>query len=115
MRTFKWWILGLLLATPMLAAPSFAVDGPITATDNVKARLVSEAAAVGPGQSVWVALEFTIRDGWHTYWRNPGDSGQATTLQWSLPAGFTAGDILRRKRVGSFARMCVVLKMPPWN
>jgi thiol:disulfide interchange protein DsbD len=94
MRTFKWWILGLLLAAPMLGAPSFAVDGGIVATDNVKARLVSETAAVGPGQSIWVALEFTIRDGWHTYWRNPGDSGQATTLKWTLPAGFTAGDIV---------------------
>jgi thiol:disulfide interchange protein len=39
-------------------------------------------------------LEFDIRDGWHTYWRNPGDSGQATQLTWQLPAGFTAGDIV---------------------
>jgi DsbC/DsbD-like thiol-disulfide interchange protein len=41
-----------------------------------------------------VALEFNIRDGWHTYWRNPGDSGQATSLKWQLPPGFTAGDIV---------------------
>jgi thiol:disulfide interchange protein DsbD len=39
-------------------------------------------------------LEFNIRDGWHTYWRNPGDSGQATALKWQLPPGFTAGDIV---------------------
>jgi thiol:disulfide interchange protein DsbD len=42
----------------------------------------------------WVALELEIRDGWHTYWRNPGDSGQATSLAWQLPPGFTAGDIV---------------------
>ena len=34
-----------------------------------------------------------IRDGWHTYWRNPGDSGQATKIVWDLPAGFKAGEI----------------------
>ncbi len=90
MQLFKWWILACLLASP--AARS--LPGNVVATDNVKARLVSETAAIGPGQSVWVALELNIRDGWHTYWRNPGDSGQATTLAWTVPPGFTAGDIV---------------------
>ena len=86
----KYWLLGLLLASPA----AFALSGNAVATDNVKAQLVSEVSAIAPGQSFWVALEFNIRDGWHTYWRNPGDSGQATRLAWQLPAGFTAGDIV---------------------
>ncbi len=90
MRTFKWLILGCLIASPA----AHAVSGGVVATENVKARLVSEAGAIAPGQSIWVALELNIRDGWHTYWRNPGDSGQATTLAWSLPPGFTASEIL---------------------
>ncbi len=90
MRIFKWLILGTLLASPA----AFSLSGPTVATANVKARLVSEAASVGPGQTLWVALEFNIREGWHTYWRNPGDSGQATTLAWTLPPGFTAGEIV---------------------
>jgi thiol:disulfide interchange protein len=90
MRTAKIWLLSLLLASPA----AFPLSGNVAATDNVKARLVSEVSAVAPGQSFWVALEFNIRDGWHTYWRNPGDSGQATTLKWQLPPGFTAGDIV---------------------
>ncbi len=61
--------------------------------DNVQARLISEQVAVAPGTPLWVALEFKIRAGWHTYWRNPGDSGKATTLQWDLPQGFSAGEI----------------------
>jgi len=84
MRTAKFWLLGLLLASPA----AFPLSGNVVATDNVKAHLVSEVSAVAPGQSFWVALEFNIRDGWHTYWRNPGDSGQATTLKWQLPPGF---------------------------
>jgi thiol:disulfide interchange protein/DsbC/DsbD-like thiol-disulfide interchange protein len=90
MRNLKCWLLGLLLASPA----AFALSGSVVATDNVKARLVSEVSAVGPAQTFWVALELDIRDGWHTYWRNPGDSGQATTLEWKLPPGFTAGDIV---------------------
>jgi thiol:disulfide interchange protein/DsbC/DsbD-like thiol-disulfide interchange protein len=90
MRYVKYWLLGLALASPA----AFALSGSAVATANVKARLVSEVSTIAPGQSFWVALEFDIRDGWHTYWRNPGDSGQATSIKWQLPPGFTAGDIV---------------------
>jgi thiol:disulfide interchange protein DsbD len=85
----KIFLLGLLLANGALA-----LSGNTVSTDNVKARLVTEAAGIAPGQSVWVALELDIREGWHTYWRNPGDSGLPTSLSWKLPAGFSAGDIV---------------------
>ncbi len=92
MRTLQWWLLGLGLA---LVSPAvYPLSGSVVASDNVKARLISETDGIAPGQSIWVALEFDIRDGWHTYWRNPGDSGQATKLKWTLPAGVTAGDIV---------------------
>ncbi|HUX74317.1 MAG TPA: thioredoxin family protein [Steroidobacteraceae bacterium] len=84
------WILALMFAAPA----AFAVSGNVVATENVHARLESEVRSIAPGQSFWVALLFDIRDGWHTYWRNPGDSGQATRLSWTLPRGFTAGPIV---------------------
>jgi thiol:disulfide interchange protein/DsbC/DsbD-like thiol-disulfide interchange protein len=90
MRILKW----TFLALAYVSAAAHALSGPTVASDNVKARLISEVDAVAPGQSVWVALELSIRDGWHTYWRNPGDSGQATKLTWTLPAGVSAGDII---------------------
>jgi thiol:disulfide interchange protein len=90
MRALKLWFFALFFASPA----AFALSGSTVATENVKARLISEVNAIGPGQVFWVALELEIRDGWHTYWRNPGDSGQATSLAWQLPPGFTAGDIV---------------------
>src|SRR5277367_4115781 len=90
MRALKIWLFGLLLASPAV----FALPGSVVATDNVKARLISEVSSIAPGQVFWLALELDIRDGWHTYWRNPGDSGEATKLAWQLPPGFTAGDIV---------------------
>jgi thiol:disulfide interchange protein DsbD len=87
---FCVWLLPTLLALPRLAV---ADAGTAVSSENVTARLVSEVRSVVPGQSFTVALVLDIRDGWHTYWRNPGDSGQATKIVWSLPAGFTAGDM----------------------
>ena len=60
---------------------------------HVQAELAAQSAAV-PGQSVYVALHQIIDPDWHTYWRNPGDSGQATTIAWTLPKGWSAGDFV---------------------
>ncbi|MBA4803392.1 MAG: thioredoxin family protein [Brevundimonas sp.] len=47
-----------------------------------------------PGSTAVVAVRQDIAPGWHTYWRNPGDSGGATALDWTLPPGVVAGDIV---------------------
>ena len=73
------------LQTPAMAA---LVD-----TGHVKAELIVSGEAV-PGGEVLVALRQTIAKDWHTYWRNPGDAGQATTLDWRLPSGWQAGQII---------------------
>jgi thiol:disulfide interchange protein DsbD len=75
-----------LLVAPLLAAAA----PPQAATEHVKARLVSGHATVAPGQRFTVALEQDIQAHWHTYWLNPGDSGQATSLEWQ---GTQAGPI----------------------
>ena len=78
-------VLSLAMARPATAAP---VD-----TGHVKAELIASGEAV-PGGEVYVALRQTIAKDWHTYWRNPGDAGQATTLDWRLPEGWKAGEIV---------------------
>ncbi|RZJ13107.1 MAG: thiol:disulfide interchange protein [Rubrivivax sp.] len=68
----------------LLIAPALASAAPPeAATEHVKARLVASQAVVAPGQRFTVALEQTIKSHWHTYWLNPGDSGQATTIDWT--------------------------------
>ncbi len=62
-------------------------------TDNVSARLIAERAQVPPGGSVELALVLDIRPRWHTYWRNPGDSGEPPRIQWQLPDGVDVGPI----------------------
>jgi thiol:disulfide interchange protein DsbD len=62
-------------------------------TDHVNAELVADRVALVPGTTTTLALRLDIDRGWHTYWRNPGESGLPTTLAWKLPAGYQAGDI----------------------
>jgi thiol:disulfide interchange protein DsbD len=64
-----------------------------TATpSHVKASLVAADASVQPGKPFTVALRFVHDPHWHTYWVNPG-TGLATTIDWKLPPGWTAGGI----------------------
>ncbi len=83
----------LALAALLLALPAFAQTA-LVKTDNVRAELVSEVATVKAGEPFWVALRQTIKPHWHTYWKNPGDSGLPTEIEWTLPAGAKADPIV---------------------
>lgn len=89
-----WRVLSLIAVTALGAMSS---GMPARAQpDNlpkVEARFVAEHAQVAPGSTVTVALHQVIRKDWHTYWRNPGDSGAPTRIAWQLPAGWQAGEI----------------------
>jgi len=59
----------------------------------VQAQLIAEPAAVAAGSPFWVGVRLRVKDHWHIYWRNPGDSGEAPAITWQLPPGFAAGAI----------------------
>ena len=66
----------------------------VITTDQVRAELMAFAPeGVQPGKPVWVGLQIAHQPEWHTYWKNSGDSGLPTVLEWQLPAGITAGEI----------------------
>ncbi|MCD8497606.1 MAG: thioredoxin family protein [Alphaproteobacteria bacterium] len=48
---------------------------------------------IRPGEEIWVGVEQSIAPEWHTYWRNPGDSGSDPRVVWSLPEGFSVSEI----------------------
>ncbi len=59
---------------------------------HVKASLVAADTSVQPGHPLTVALRLVHDEHWHTYWLNPG-TGIPTSLKWTLPPGWTAGEI----------------------
>ncbi len=71
-----------------------SAQAAVVTTEQVRAELLAWAPqGVEPGQPVWVGLKLTHQPEWHTYWKNSGDSGLPTELNWQLPAGITAGEI----------------------
>lgn len=72
----------------------FNTAGTLSAVKNhVTAELVSEVTSVQPGETFWVALRQQMQPHWHTYYKDPGDSGLPTSIEWQLPEGFQAGPI----------------------
>jgi len=59
----------------------------------VTPRLLGDADGIVPGQPVTIGLDLHMAPGWHTYWQYAGDAGLPTHIDWTLPAGFTAGAI----------------------
>ena len=80
------------VALCLAIAAASAAAAPVR-TGHVTAELVAQKTAFVPGADNVVALKLTLDKGWHTYWRNAGDSGLPTTLAWTLPAGISAGPI----------------------
>ncbi|HUE65784.1 MAG TPA: protein-disulfide reductase DsbD domain-containing protein [Rhizomicrobium sp.] len=102
----------LFLVLLLACVPASGQEGP----PKVHARLVAEDKAIAPGGTITVALEEKIAPGWHTYWKNPGDAGAPTDIQWTLPAGWKAGVIQwpRPKRLPVGPLMDYGYEGTPW-
>ncbi len=85
----------VLLAAGLLgSAWAQGLPSAVVSTPQLRAELVAHAPqGVQAGQPVWVGLQLSHQPEWHTYWRNPGDSGLPTQIELDLPAGITAGDV----------------------
>ncbi len=78
---------------PATAQISLKNTGSVVTTPQVRAELLAYAPdGVGAGKQVWVGLQIAHKPEWHTYWKNSGDSGQPTDMQWKLPAGVQSGE-----------------------
>lgn len=83
--------LTVLLAAWFLAA---AAHAEVFQGEEIEVELVSESANAVPGETLWVAVRLDPTEGWHTYSKWLGDSGDPTVIhEWQLPAGATAGEI----------------------
>jgi thiol:disulfide interchange protein DsbD len=80
MARFAITLLACLLAAPLAHAQA-------DVHPTVKVSLISARVTVQPGEMFSVAIRQKIPRGWHTYWRNPGDSGGPMNVSWDLPAG----------------------------
>ncbi len=104
-RNFRMILLRTVFFTFLLAAcalvkpasaqfPLAAGGNSAMETPRVHAELLAYAPeGVQPDKPLWLGLQITHQKDWHTYWKNPGDSGLPTELRWTLPAGVSADEI----------------------
>ena len=66
----------LALAAALL--PALCLPGPAAAGDlHARPRLVPEQMTAKPGETLWIAIDFELDEGWHTYWPGANDTGFA--------------------------------------
>lgn len=64
---------------------------------HIRAHLVTESKTIKPGSEFLLGVAFDIEPGWHIYYKECGDAGMPTSIEWKLPPGFTHGDLLWEK------------------
>jgi DsbC/DsbD-like thiol-disulfide interchange protein/cytochrome c biogenesis protein CcdA len=79
----------LLLAFASPAGAQFLAPGE----KAMRVELVAEGPARTAGGKVALALRMTPRPGWHGYWKNPGDAGFESSVEWRLPKGAAAAPL----------------------
>ena len=72
---------------------SFFGSAEIVDTGHARISLIKDHSDFVPGTSINIGLKVSMDKGWHTYWRNPGDSGGPIQIDWKLPKGFSVSNI----------------------
>src|SRR6476469_2387840 len=83
----------LLLLVVAFFSSGFLLRGQAFKATHAEVELLSPQSTIKPGSGLVVGVHFILEPGWHIYWVNPGDSGQPPSLKWTVPAGFSAGEI----------------------
>lgn len=82
-----------LLAAPQARAQTAQSFSAEDIAKLLHIRLLAQRETIAPGETIWIGIDHVIAPGWHTYWINPGDSGTASRIAWSLPEEFEIGAI----------------------
>ena len=76
-----------------LSAICFCLAALTANAAHTQVRLILSADTARPGDTIWAGVDMKMEPGWHTYWKNPGEAGMATKIEWQLPPGLAAGEI----------------------
>ncbi|MEN0068532.1 MAG: thioredoxin family protein [Myxococcota bacterium] len=74
-------------ALPETAA--YRLTQPDGSPHPVLARLLLDRTALAPGETARIGIHLTQDEGWHTYWKSPGDVGKPTEIAYTVPPGLS--------------------------
>lgn len=87
-------LLGFLCLAALCPRPVMAAQGAWASADQVRARLLSAVDQTRPEQAIEGAIEIKLSEGWHTYWKMPGDAGLPARFDWSASTNIESVDVL---------------------
>ena len=82
-----------LSALNSVDSSSNIINESVSITPPISIDLLNEHNTIQPGRPFWIAIRFDLAEGWHCYWKNPGDAGMPAMIEWNLPEGFTVSSI----------------------
>lgn len=81
-------VIFLTIPSAANAQESYTATGP-----HIEVSLLNSKNALVPGETIELGILFSPEEQWHTYWRNPGDSGEAPTVKWQSSQKLDFGQI----------------------
>jgi len=73
---------------------AFSANASVVTTSQTQASIISDVKTVASGEKFWAVVHLKMQDGWHTYWKNPGDTGMAPQFIWTLPKDFKISEVI---------------------
>lgn len=90
-----WALAGILPANyAVLAEESAPVQGQALKPPYAHPSIIADSSNVVAGKPFRLGIELAMDPGWHTYYKESGEAGMPTRIQWTLPSGFTASDLM---------------------
>ena len=62
-------------------------------TGHADVSLIKYSTNNSQANELFIGIKMDMQKNWHTYWKNPGDSGGPIKVTWNLPDGITISDI----------------------
>lgn len=74
------------LTTLLFSLPTHA---DLNDQNSIRVELIHQVKTIQPGTPFWVAVVVDMDSGWHSYWKNSGDTGAPINVTWDLPKDFS--------------------------
>ena len=63
-------------------------------TGHAEVSIVKSSVNQTTANELIIGIKMDMQNHWHTYWKNPGDSGGPVEITWDVPESFEIGPIL---------------------
>jgi len=80
----------LILSLIFLSSEAFLENKYLAS--NSSFEVIPEKNFIANESEIFLIVRFNLDKDWHTYWINPGDSGDPASFNWNLPKGFNISE-----------------------